>query len=108
MLAQRFLKFHETLGKTKKLGVRYLSELSAGNKATVYGKNLWNITRCCGPLVSSGNLQRNLKYAPVPADEEWKVEVVKELLEVRWNEKEIESIHFNKEELDDILMTLCS
>ena len=95
MLAQRFQKFHETLGKTKKISVKYLSELSAGNKATVYGKNLCKS-------------KSNLKYAPVPENDEWKVEAVKELLEIRWNVKEIENMPINTQELDDLLTELCT
>ena len=68
MLAKRFLKFHETLQQSRKMSVRFLSELSA---------------RCDGP-VTSWNVQNNFKYAPVPDEEKWKIEIVKKLLEVNW------------------------
>ena len=34
MLAKRFLKFHETLQKSKKFGIRYLNELSSDKLVT--------------------------------------------------------------------------
>ena len=108
MLAQRFLKYHETLQKTKKLSVRYLSELSAGNLVTDYGKNLWNIGMRCGGCTTSRNLQKTFKYAPVPEGDKWRIDVVKDLLEVKWNIAEIENMETNSDELDELLKILCS
>ena len=66
VMAKRFLKFHETLQKSQKQCVRFLSELSTGNMRTVYGKNLWSIRRQSSCEVSSRNIMKVMKYAPIP------------------------------------------
>ena len=108
MLAKRFLKFHETLQKSQKQCVRFLSELSAGNMRTVYGKNLWSIRRQSKCEVSSRNMMRVFKYAPIPNEDKWKVQVVKDLLEVKWNTSEFENFDQDNDEIDELLRTLCS
>jgi hypothetical protein len=108
MLAKRFVKFHETLQKTRKYGVRFLSELCAGNLVTTYGKNLWSIRSGCDEVVTSRSLQKIFKYAPVPEQDKWRIEVAKDLIEVKWNISEIENIDTDKDEIDDLLRTLCS
>ena len=69
MLAKRFLRFHENLQKSKKLGVRFLSVVSAANMMTVYGQNLWYIQRQCGEDVTSRGVGSKMKYAPVPEED---------------------------------------
>ena len=108
MLAKRFLKFHETLQKSKKISVRVLSELSTQNLVTCYGRNLWNIARKCGKDVASSSLQNHFKFAPVPDVENWKIKVVKEILEVKWNIAEIENVEPDQNVLDELLEVLCS
>ena len=43
MLSRRFLKFHQTLQKSSKTSIRFLSQLSSENLRTSYGQNLKNI-----------------------------------------------------------------
>ena len=108
MLAKRFLKFHETLQKSQKQCVRFLSELSAGNMRTVYGKNLWSIKRQSSCEVSSRNIMKVMKYAPIPNEDKWKIQVVKELLEVKWNTREFENFDQDNDEIYEMLRALCS
>ena len=68
---------------------------------TSYGKNLWNIENKC-----LGNI-KNFRYCPVPEGDEWKINVVKELLEVKWNGGEIENIEVDSIEVDELLRYLC-
>ena len=84
-----------------------MSELCAGNMVTDYGMNLWNIEKKCeGAMASEGNLQKSFKYFPVPEEDDWKIRIVKELLEVKWNIEEIENIDDNTKEIDDSLLFL--
>ena len=106
MLSKRFLKFHETLQKSKKLSVRFLSEISSANMRTVYGQNVLGVRRQCDDIdVTSRNVMKAMKYAPVHDDDKWKIQVVKDLLEVKWNTVEIENVEIEIDEIDDILMT---
>ena len=107
LLMARYLKFHETLQKTSKLGVRFLCEMSKCNLRTVHGQNIWNITSETKGELSSKAI-KVLKYAPVPAADQWRVGVVKDLLEMKWNITEIDCFTEDTEEVDTILDTLCS
>ena len=49
-----------------------------------------------------------MKYAPAHDDDKWKIQVVKDLLEVKWNTVEIENMEIENDENDEILMTICS
>ena len=74
----------------------------------MYGKNLWGIRRLSEENVTSRDIMKILKYAPCPDHDKWRVQVVKDLLEVKWNTSEIENIEISNDENDDILKTLCS
>ena len=76
--------------------------------ATVYSQNLQNISLKCKGAQTSRDVKKILKYAPVPEKDAWKVEVVKDLVEVKWNLSEIENIKINMDEIDDILESICS
>ena len=48
------------------------------------GRNLGSIAADLhGDSVTAANVKLKLKYFPVPADETWRVDMLKELLEVR-------------------------
>ena len=48
----------------------------------------------------------NYKYAPVKSDEMWKIDIVKELVEVRANQVQIE--HFSEEEVNELIEHICT
>ena len=77
---------------------------------TDYGQNLWNISSKCG--VPRGKLdlnavKRDFKYADVPEHETWRSDVIKDMLEVKWNEAEFENLEVECDELNDLLINLC-
>ena len=81
--------------------------ISKCNLRTVHGQNIWNIkSETKGEL--SSKAVRALKYAPVPATDEWRVEVIKDLLEMKWNMIEIDCFTKDTEEVESILDNLCS
>ena len=111
MLVKRFLKFHETLQKTEKTSIKFLSKLSEKNLRTIYGQNLWNISHSCNePLnnLTARNVGTKFKYVDVPEKELWRIDVIKNLLELKWNESEIINFDVEKKELDDLLEYLCT
>ena len=102
MLSSRFLRYHQTLLKSSKSSIRYIHQMSSQNMMTTFGKNLSNIEKCVEVEISSLScniLQNSMKYSRVPQDQEWRVALLKDLLELRWNTVEIELV---REELDDL------
>ena len=84
-------------------GVRFLSEISTGNMVTHYGKNLWNVEQKCGRSVTAATMHKYVKLAPVPEVDKWRINVAKELMEIRWNIVEIENIEPDNDELMEVL-----
>ena len=57
--------------------------------------------------VDTKKVKEELGYCEVPSAQEWRVAVVKDMLEVRWNHIEIDVIENDLENLDKILEELC-
>ena len=75
---------------------------------TVYGQNLWNIGRKCEGEVTSQNVKKTFEYEAIPEEDKWKIEVVKDLLEVKWSTAEIENFENDNENLSGVWDFLCS
>ena len=48
----------------------------------------------------------NMECMPTPEQDAWKIDMVKELIDVQWNEVVIEG--FEKEEIDNIIEEICA
>ena len=109
-LSLRFLKFHKTLQKSGKISIRFLSTLSQDDMQTSYSQNLKNIadrTKVNIDDLEHKFVKENFKYCEVPDDQVWRVAIIKDLLEVRWNTMEIDVMDENFE-LEKIIEFLCS
>ena len=77
---------------------------------TTFGKNLSYIAKCVEVEISrlSCNMLKNsMKYSTVPQDQEWRVALLKDFLELRWNTVEIELVREELDDLEDIIGSLC-
>jgi hypothetical protein len=110
MLSSRFLKFHQSLQKCSKASIRYLCQISSQNQRTSYCQNLTriheNFDQENGAL-SCAKVKKLMRYCPVPEDQKWRVSLVKDLLEFRWNWLEIDVIQDQVEDTDAAIETLC-
>ena len=52
-------------------------------------------------------VKKLMRYCPVPNDQKWRVSLVKDLLEFRWNRLEIDVIQDQVEDTDAAIETLC-
>ena len=103
-------RFHQTLLKSSKSSVRYLHQISSLNMMTTFGKNLNNIKNSVEVVVSklSCNMWKNsMKYCEVPQDQKWRVALLKDLLELRWNTVELELVREEIDDLEDVIGSLC-
>ena len=107
MMNKRFLCFIQSIRNSKKFCLRYLLRSIEYDTRSVTGNNLRKL------MLESGTFDiRKLKpkdaeanYFDVPEREEYRVEFIKELIEVKNNEMEVAG--FDNHELDDILSYLC-
>ena len=109
VLLKRFLGFLSQIQKsTKKLPAKLLQQIQHDTGSTT-GSNLRNIMLLLGKHkieeVSIRDLN-SFEYCPVQSDNKWKVDMVKELIEVRENNLHVEN--FSAEEFEEILEHLCT
>ena len=108
MMNMRFLNFMQSVRKSKKTCLKNLVKVIEHDTRSVTGHNLRTLM-----LNSSTDNIKNLMpkdadndYFEVPEGEEYRIEFIKELIEVKNNTFKVDG--FNNEELDDILCFLCT
>ena len=111
MFSSRFVQFHRTLQANPKSCMRYLSSLSSFNSRTAYCKNLRTIMEKSNSdadrfNVSSAHVKRIMKYCRVPENSGWKVKVVQDLLELRWNLIDIDVLE-DDTDLEALVSQIC-
>ena len=108
MISSRFLKFHDSLSKCHKPCMRLLQELFKSNHQTAYCQNLSWISRSVGCKVenlTSTLIKKQMQYCPVPKNQQWRVDVLRDLQELKWNITEIDGF-LEDEELGDLIENL--
>ena len=109
MLLSRYVTFVNSLRKSSKLGVRLLTRLAEGDNRTVMGRTLSNLIRMCNltslEQLTSTKVKENVVYQSIPAEEQWRIGVAKELLQLRSNVLTLEG--FTSDEVEKILDHIC-
>ena len=75
---------------------------------SIYGTNLSKIASLCGIHTSDLNaiiVKQRMKYFPIPKNEAWRVQIIKELLSIKSRKCELNG--FTSKEIDQMLMDLC-
>ena len=110
MLSTRFIKFHQTLEKSGKVCIRYLAKLSAENLRTSHGQNIKFISEQVGVKAEKINytkVKAKMKYFAVPDEHKWKIDLVKDMLELRWNNDENDVMIDHLGDVEEMLENLC-
>ena len=109
MLLKRFLSFLNQIEKSKKkLPKRILRYVMKDTRSTT-GSNLRKMMLLFGKVKVEDITESDVdafKYAAVPPGDEWRVELVKEIIEIRNSNLEVEN--FDEEELNEVLNYLCT
>jgi len=109
MLCSRFVNFYANLCKSTKHSIRLLTALCKDNLRTTLGNNLHNITLDCLTSVKSLTktiVKNNMKYFDIPEENRWRIEFVKEILNLKIDQLQIEGFH--DDELNEIINFLCT
>ena len=110
MLASRFVSFHDSLINSKKFSIRFLARLFEPDMKTVYGQNLHEIASLCNVdhrQLTPKIVKSKLKYREVSDEDQWRVRMGKELLELR----DKETMHlpgFTADEQAEVLHYICT
>ena len=109
ILSSRFVKFHGNNLKCNKPIIRTLSSLCKDDNKTVYGRNLYNISRSCKidvPSLTPQLVKTTMSYFPVPENQLWRLPIVTELLTLRSDQFELTG--FDYSEMTDLLKYVCT
>ena len=109
VLISRFLGFMEKIASSNKKAIKMLMETSKKDVRSITGKNFRNIMLLVGKT-SVDEVEKtdaeNIEYHPIKSEDLWKVDVIREILEVKCRKLEIDD--FNQDNLEDILTYLCT
>ena len=109
VLIKRFLSFIEHLKKSPKIVAGKLLKTIQNDTSSITGSNLRNIMLLV-KKTSIDNLNPTdsdiIKYWPVEEENKWKIDIAKELLEVRSGNMELEN--FKSKEVQEMLSFICT
>ena len=110
MLCSRFVKFYDTLIKSKKIAVRLLAKLSFIDEKTVLKCNLRNIAKDCNVKtvndLSPSFVKQNMRYSDVQEDQDWWIPLLHNLLLIRSKQWTVEQLE--DRELEDLIYYVCT
>ena len=109
ILVNRFLSFVEKISLCSKKAIKMLLETSSNDVRSVTGTNLREImllvgkTRVTDVCRGDGDL---ITYFDLKTDDIWKVQMIKELIDIKHSSLEVEQ--YGSDELETILFYLCT
>ena len=109
VLISRYLGFMEKIASSNKRAVKMLMETSRSDVRSVTGNNFRNIMLLLGKSVVQDVKKedvKNIKYFPITEAESWRIDAIKEIVEVKNRTLDIDN--FKLEELEEILTNLCT
>ena len=112
MISSRYATFHRSLVQSKKLPVRFLARLTEKDNRTVLGRTLSRLMQFCEvndddmSRLNSSLIKKKMTYKDVPIDDDWRVNLGKELMKVR-NGQVVDLPGFSTEECEEMLRYVC-
>ena len=109
MILKRFLRFTELIMKSEKVALKTVFMMIKRDVNSVTGNNLRKMMLMFGKSDISDLCTDDLdkmKYAPVPSSDEWRINLLNELIDVKFGNSLIENL--NQEEIDDIIQFVCT
>ena len=105
-LVKRFLSFTEKLRNSPKVVVQNIYKILGSDCQTTTGANARRITLEYNTDLINGPSRNDITtFATTPEGEEWRSEMIKELIQVR--DGEMNSIEWTTEELQETINHLC-
>ena len=110
MLYSRYATFLQSAQKSSKLTVLLLLQIVKNDLQTVTGKNIRHILADVEQedifKLKKEDIKKKVKFAPIQPDDKWKVQLVKEITNVKQNVLNLEGNEngqFSNDELSDIV-----
>ena len=104
MLMNRFIPFLNQISKSKKYLPKQLLNCIKEDTQSITGKNIRNIKISTNigryECLNKSDINK-FEYAPVPNDSKWKVSMVRELTDIKYNVKEMQG--FDQSEIETFI-----
>ena len=105
------MTFVKSLLNCDKFSVRFLARLCQADNRTVIGKTTQLLSDKCGvekskaKFLTANQVKKSLKYFNIPEGEEWRPPLVRELINIRNGQLDLQG--FSKEEIKLLLKNQC-
>ena len=110
MLITRYISFVQSLRKSTRPSVIYLLVKVRQNVNSVTGRNIRHVLDVTGNKdifsIKTDDVKKVHKFCETQEDDKWKVDFVKEIVNIGQNVLELDKKLMTKEELSDILVYL--
>ena len=111
-LFSRFLAFINSSKNSKKKCLATLINRACCDQGSITRQNLNLIEEVSGcPNIleqDSKSILMNMEHAAIPVGEEWRVDMIKELMQLRWNNYFLEGNEFTKAEYETMIEYVCT
>ena len=111
MLVSRFFTFAKKCVGSKKFPVRFMSNLLLSDQRSVFGRNIIKTLLSCNrdiedfEITNPRIIKESLKYWVIEDEDIWRINMIKELIEIRNGETYIEG--FSRDETERLLTFVC-
>ena len=102
------MQFHDSLVNNKKPVLRLLAFLCEDDLRTTHGRNLHHLVNeleCDKIDLSSSFIKQNMEFKAVPQNEQWRIPLLMNLLEIKKDIIELNG--FQKEEIEAMIEDVC-
>ena len=114
MLCSRLTKFVQSINTGIKDAPIYLLNLIKNNTNTITGSNIkeiLNVTNRTNIFEVKLSDIKKLKFYEIPEEERWRIDILKELTNIRMKNLELNfdnEVELNKDEIDDMLSSIAT
>ena len=109
MIMKRFLRFTELIMKSNKKSLIHVFKMIRRDVQSVTGNNLRKMMMMTGKSdiedLCADDISK-AEYAPIPLDEKWRIDLLDELIDVKYGNSKVENL--NNDEIDDLIQFVCS
>ena len=112
MLLSRYSTFHKSLISSDKFTMRFLGRMCEDDNRTVMSQTLSGLLETCAlncdrlHELTPAMIKQKCKYFSIPQGETWRVQIIKECLEIMSGESEVSD--FSSEDFRGLLDYLCT
>ena len=109
MIYSRYINFIKSIQKRTKIPVKYMYELIYQDTRTITGSNIREILNVNNEenilKINVNHMKNKMKFCKIPIEEEWRVDMIKELTNVKQHNLNIEFENgdfLTNDEIDDL------